>query len=196
VTRTSNLAKSIAERLGRLADEIVAAQAQVATFCAANLDDEWTIHLGSGEGGTADHALIGCAHRDDHGPPTSVLGSIDSKYVPADMEARDAMSELHQLVEGSPNLLIIDLSGRPMDPYTLSRYEEVASAVGASHPRLSAVLLTGRTCRLRHSPSTDFESCAWYRVIPNATCSTPFSLDELALLEQPGLVIPGRATSS
>jgi hypothetical protein len=195
-SRNSNHAKSIADNLRRLAEQIVAADAQVATFSAAKLDAEWTVHVGSAQGAPADHELIGWAHRDDHGPSTSVLGSIDARYVSAEEEARDAMSRLGQLVEGAPNLLIVDLSGRPMDAFTLSRYEEIATSVGASHPRLSAVLLTGRTCRLRPSPSTDFEACAWYRVIPNVAGSAPFSRAELELLGQPGLVVPGRGGSS
>lgn len=196
VSRSSNYAKSIAENLRRLADQIVAANVQVATFCAKKVGAEWTVHLGSAEGIPANHELIGWAHRDDHGPPTSVLGSIDARYVSEKDEARDAMSGLGQLVAGATNLLIIDLSGRRPDAFTVSRYQEIAASVGASHPRLSAVLLTWRTCRLRASPSSDFEACAWYRAIPNAASSAPFSQRELDLLEQPGLVVPGRGRSS
>ncbi len=191
ITRQSDWAKATVKTLRRIAEGVAAANAQGATFFAKALGDTWTIRIGSIEAVTEDHVLIGWAHRDDHGPPTSVLGSIDAKYVSPKEEASDAMSGLGQLVEGAPNLLIIDLSGRPPDPFTLSQYESAASAAGRGHPLLSAVLLTARSCRLRPSPSIAFEACSWYRLIPNAACDSPFTPAELSLLERPGLVVPG-----
>jgi hypothetical protein len=191
VARRSDWTKAAVNTLRRIANDVEAANAQGATFFAKSLADPWTVRIGSIDPVTEDHALIGWAHRDDHGPPTSILGSIDAKYVSADEDARNAVSDLHQLVEGFPNLLIIDLSGRPMDPFTLSAYERAATATGQRHPLLSAVLLTGRSCRLRPSPHTDFEACSWYRVVPNPRCASPLAPAELDLLEKPGLILPG-----
>jgi len=190
-TRRSDLAKSVAEKLKSVADQVVSVDAQVATFYARTLEDDWTVSIGSAEAVPAKFPLAGWAHRDDHGPPTFVLGSIDAKYVSEDNEARDAVSDLDQLVRGATNLLIVDLSGRPTDSFMRSRYVAAAVAQGQRHPMLSAVLLTGRSCRPR--PGGDFESCWWYQAVANSKCSDPFAPSELALLEKPGLVVPGRA---
>jgi len=186
------MAKEIVAQLRTVAAEVERANAAVATFYARNLTDDWTVRIGSAEGVTDDHDLVGWAHRDDHGPPAHVTGSIDAKYVPTPIEARDAMSDLGQLVPGATNILIVDLSGRPMDStYTLPCYEEAARAATATHKMFSAVLLTGRTCRLRPVPGIEFESYAWYRAVASDSSSAPLSRAEVALLERPGLIVPG-----
>jgi hypothetical protein len=195
VVRRSGLTKTIAENLKAIAKQVVAADVPVATFFAASLSDNWTIHIGTAEEMRADNALIGWADRDDEDRPTVVLGWIDSKYVSVEAEARDALSDLGQLVEGATNLLIVDLSGRSMDAFTLRSFEAAAAAAGAKRSALSAVLLTARSCRLRPAPSTEFESCAWYRAIPNPGSTASFSREELALLEAPGLVVSGNAST-
>lgn len=122
-----------------------------------------------------------------------LIGGSNLEVVNDLAQARGDISGLSQLRRDGTNVLVVDLSARRPNEFSIRAYEQASREACARRPELAGVLLTYRDFGLQPSPSTQHEVRSGYRFIESSRSDAAKLPPGVAkALERLKLIHPGR----